>query len=182
VYFWFFFFSSRKKNQFRKFFVFKNSQNFHENKPKVESVFIQKKKISLSTMTARVAGVGAGLFAVILVTAIAVLIGLVMAFLQPEKAIPIFFACLMLPVLVFALIMAAPLQSEQETVDVIEDEGFIPKMLFYVVMILTGLVGPVYYFGVVILGAKPYEAPDVACRRKKMQEIHPTWYAEKQLE
>jgi hypothetical protein len=120
-----------------------------------------------------VAGVGPGLFALIFVTVLALLIGLAVAFVKPNIAVPVGIGCLCLPLLTFGLIMAAPVKGSRD--GVLPDDFYIPRVIFIIVMLLGALAGPGYWVGVIIFGAPKYQAPDVACRRKKLQALHPDW-------
>ncbi len=122
---------------------------------------------------ALVAGVGPGLFALIFVTVFALLVGLVVAFFKPDKAVPIAIAALCLPILVFGLIMAAP--TEERSNNVVIDPYYIPRVILLILMALGALLGPLYHLGVLTLSAPPYVAPDVTCRRKRLTQAHPTW-------
>ena len=97
-----------------------------------------------------IAGVGPGLFALIFVTVLAIIVGLIMAFIKPDKAVPIFIGALLLPLLVFGLIMAAP--TEEQTSDVVIDHHYIGRVIFFIMMSLGAVVGPGYYIGVCVLG------------------------------
>jgi hypothetical protein len=124
-------------------------------------------------MATLVAGVGPGLFALIFVTVLAILIGLVGAFIKPDKAVPIFLGTLILPILTFGLIMAAP--TQEQTADVVIDHHYIHRVIFLILMSLGALMGPGYILGVLVIGAPEREAPDIDCRRKRLQKAHPTW-------
>lgn len=124
-------------------------------------------------MSTLVAGVGPGLFALIFITVFALLVALFVAFMRPGIAVPVGIACLLLPLLAFGLIMAAPVEGTRA--DVVTDHYYIPRVIFIVLMFLCALAGPGFHVGVLVLGAPPYQAPEVACRRKKLAQMHPSW-------
>jgi hypothetical protein len=124
-------------------------------------------------MSERIAGVGAGLFALIFVTVVAILIGVCAAFVKPDRAVPIAVGVLALPLLVFGFIMAAP--THAQAADVVVDPYYVPRIIFFIVMALAGLAGPAFHLVVLVLGAPEYTAPDVSCRRKRLTALRPAW-------
>lgn len=61
-----------------------------------------------SAMSEMIGGIGAGLFAVLLVAAIALLLACVVSYMFPDFTFFVFLGCAVLPVLTFAVIMSAP--------------------------------------------------------------------------
>jgi hypothetical protein len=140
-------------------------------------------------MTTYVAGVGPGLFALACVAAVGLVATLVTCFARPGLGVVVAAASAALVLLVFGFIAASPVASPVSTPattttrvlepalpDTIEDTLLPLRVSLVLLAALGTLAGAVYYNVVLALSAPPFEAAThVACRRKRLTELHPAW-------
>lgn len=137
-------------------------------------------------------GLGQGLFAVVVTTAIAILIAMVGSYLAQNSAIYICIACLTLPFIVFGIYASAPRPDTAEAglmsggVNLYHDaamptgnvvDRFYPVRVTMIILLgLGALLGIGYRLVVLTLKAPPFQAPRIECRRRQIEALQPAWH------
>jgi hypothetical protein len=118
-------------------------------------------------------GLGKGTFAVLVTFIIAVVIALLGALVRPQQAALIAVAAACLPLIVFGLIAAAPVDGEYD--DVAIDKLYPVRIIIFLVLFICGAISMLGNSVVNAIFSPKYSAPRTTCRRQILKTNHPTW-------
>ena len=116
-------------------------------------------------------GVGAGTFAVIFTTFLAVFIGLTLSVIKPRQATTICFGCALLPLIVLGFYAASPRKGDPKIENAIVDHYY-PVRVTVTLLLITGvLAGSGGRILIPIIAQPKFFTPNVTCRRKQLESI-----------